>query len=288
MPRAEEMIEKVDTRDHAPATDAADLTIAAVHPDSFWRDQAEQRRADDNSDAHLTPRDRVEQGEGEPARASQSEAAHEAGDGLSGLAGRAADVNGDVPVGQSAGNSGPDQDAPAAQAPNTADAGLGPSDDTAPAVTQAEAGAQIPPAASAPEVADVEPPLAADIGALPIPGLAPVISGGLDTLDNATGAVTDVVSDVLDTAASPLTLATSVVEPVASELAPGLLNSLFQPEATDSLEAADLDLGDLQPLDGGAVDNLAEDATSLLPLAGSDSLLGGGEQGTPADGLFDL
>lgn len=287
MPRAEEMIEKVDLRDHAPATDAADLTIAAVHPGSFWRDQAAERRADDNSGDHPAAGDRVAQGEGAPARASQPEAVLHDSEGLSESAGpAAASPVAAAPVQQDSPGSA-DQEAPALQAPASAGAGFGLSGAESPALAIDEAGAEIPAAPAPSDVVDAAPPLAEDIATVPIPELAPVLSGVLGTLEGATDGVTEVLPEIVETAGSALPLAASVVEPVG-DIAPGLLGGLFQSDGAGDAEVAGLDLGDLQPLDSGAVDDIAEEATSALPLTDTDALLGSGDQGGPVDGLLDL
>lgn len=286
MPRAEEMIEKVDLRDHAPATDAADLTIAAVHPGSFWRDQAEARRADDDSGDHPAAGDRVAQGEG-AARASQPEAVLHDSEGLSESAGQEPGSPIAAAPDQQGSPGSADQEAPALQAPASAGAGFGLSGAESPALAIDEAGAEIPAALAPSDVVDAAPPLAEDIATVPIPELAPVLSGVLGALEGATGGVTEVLPEIVETAGSALPLAATVVEPVG-DIAPGLLEGLFQSDGAGDAEVAGLDLGDLQPLDSGAVDNIAEEATSALPLTDTDALLGSGDQGGPMDGLLDL
>ena len=292
MPRAGEMVEKIDTREHAPAIDAADLSTAAAYPDSFWQQQAAERAATSESQSHSPAGSRASDSpESSSAERTDSDEAPDP----SSREQNAAPTDGteqsspEAPAAMEPGSASAEFSAQASvgieQEAATQDVlGSGSSQIGGSVQTNVAIGADVSSNTSASDLSAVQP--VADIAAAPTNAIEETLSTALDA---ASEPVESVLSDAFAVAASPLE---TVEELVVDHGATSVLSSLFQPTADSAASIPNLDTGSLTSLeevysgvaDEAAVDVVEEVGSVVAPLPGA--LLGSDDEGGDVDGLI--
>ena len=292
MPRAGEMVEKIDTREHAPAADAADLSTAAAHPDSFWEQQAAERAATAVSEGHS------------PAGSRASESSESSSAERTASPGPPASSSSDQHAAPSHDREQSSPEVLAAREPSSAGAEIGAqaefgidqevstqdvlgSDSSQVGIavqTEVAVEADVSSDTSASDISALQ--TVADTATAPLDVIGETLS---TTLDAASEPVESILGATSTVAASPL----AAVEELVGEQGPAsLLSSLFQPTADSAATIPNLETGalpSLQDVDGGIADeapvDVAEEVGAVVaPLPGA--LLGSDDEGGDVGGLI--